>query len=311
MIFPEYVLSMKDSNRFELVKETVIVGDSVFRKDIDVIAFNIVGGSYSGAYPLAFTSMSMFRNGHVYFPLNKSINYCGYCLVDSISEYGVGYFKKEWAAPNSNFCKYHGVYLNKVVVGNGESVTDKLMGVLLGKIDKSKKIDEGIVVINKPYVKLREYLPLSTNCLWREVVSFIQYFILRVFNKYDMSNVRDDYSYAYKMVSTPSGRLKFINYNTEVFLVEFMLDNFYVELLSFVEKNSSLISGERMMQDYSVINFKSLKLKSAKCDLCIEKSGECLNSLMIEHNSDKDHRFNDLSMSKLVFFNARKYKSRC
>ncbi|CAH9067398.1 hypothetical protein PSECIP111854_04096 [Pseudoalteromonas sp. CIP111854] len=305
---PDFISNLPDEQRFELVKETLIVNDNIYRKDTDLFIFNVIGGHYQGANPLCFSDMRIFRNGYLNFSINRNIYYCYHCIINSIEAFGVGYFKKEWITEGNHYCKEHKVILNKLTIEKGESAIDKIIQTLSGKIPPPEKNIDISTPSKKNNSLLKEYLPISTHCLWNETISFIQYFIINTFKQYELQNINNEYKRAFKTISTPKGQLKFLKYSDEVSLIKFMVNNFYIELGNLIYNNARLVTSDRVMHDGSRIKYCSFKLVQAKCDSCIEEPSECLNSLKVDFDMDEERDIRLIKKGHLRLLNKRKYK---
>lgn len=72
-----------------------------------------------------------------------SIGYCSYCIVDSITKHGFGYFKASWL--NQNKCNIHNVALDFVPISKRTSGLKIIRDVISGK----KLREQGLPVIRK------------------------------------------------------------------------------------------------------------------------------------------------------------------
>jgi hypothetical protein len=304
LAIPDYILKLSATTRFEIIRKTLIISEYVYRKDTDLFAFNIVGSSYR----MSYSYISIFRSGHINFPINRNIKYCCKCIRKSIKKFGVGYFKREWILENSHGCQEHGSILNTLTIDKGEVALDKILNVLSGRIPTSEGVANLRPLNRKPFNALKKHLSISTNCLWNEVIVFIQHFIINTFKQYEIENLNGDYKRAFKIVSTPKGKPKFLTWINEVSIVNFMVNNFHIELRSFLSDNAECSVKERLMNDGSKISYCSSKFIQARCNSCTEDATKCLRSLKIDTHLVVPQNRYILNKSNLYVFHKRRYK---
>lgn len=304
LAIPDYILNLSATTRFEIIRKTLVISGYIYRKDTDLFAFNIIGESHRMRFP----DMSIFRNGHLTSSINRNIKYCCKCMRQSIKQFGVGYFKREWILEDSHSCQEHGSVLNTLTIDKGEEALDKILDVLSGKIPTLEGVASLRALNRKPYNALEEHLSISTNCLWNEVIAFIQYFIINTFNQYEIKNLNNDYKRAFKIVSTPKGKPKFLTWKNEVSIVSFMVNNFHIELRNFLSDNAECSIKELLMNDGSKISYCSSKFIQARCDSCTEDTTECLRSLRIDIHLVESRNMYTHNKSNLSLFHKRKYK---
>jgi len=204
--------------------------------------------------------------------------------IESIQQFGVAYFKTDWLILTSNHCLKHNLVLDKVTANKDEKALNPLLKILAGRYAKSP---ENYNVIQRQSKSngislLREALKNSAPCLWQETISFIQSFIVQLFNQYELRHLRGVHKRICNIIMTPKRKLKHITWSDEVSLVGMMDKAFKVELRGFLSKNALPLTNLKVMSDATSIKYRVNKIKNAKCDTCIVAPAKCLNSLKIE-----------------------------
>ncbi|MGA4605124.1 MULTISPECIES: TniQ family protein [Pseudoalteromonas] len=277
---PKFFEELKDSVRYEIIRESILVSNSMLRKDIDWISYNIVSSGYA---KINLSDVNIFRNGKLFYFYDRvgEVKFCPICMRNSIKQYGVGYFKKEWFRRDNGTCYEHGeeliVLQSKSYATSSHSIYDVMMGTypcnnrpIFLKNIKMEKV-----------LSLSEHISKSAHCLWNELVLFSRYFIVATFKHYDLNNITQNFRSALRLVFTSKGELKALNWRHEVQLMKFMMEEFSIELISFLYKHALFSEKEKVMPDGSRIRYRILKFDRAKCDFCTEKRKECLSSSII------------------------------
>jgi len=78
---PKFFLELPENVRFELVKNTSISDNDIFRFDPDIMSFNII----SRYKKIDFENADIFRNGFIRLNINRKILYCQQCMIDAYS----------------------------------------------------------------------------------------------------------------------------------------------------------------------------------------------------------------------------------
>jgi hypothetical protein len=270
---PDYFHNLSDATKYNLIRNTLIIGNYIFRQHIDDLAFKII--TVYGEIDLS--DRNHFRSGHIGYVLNQNINYCEQCIEDSIRTFGVGYFKKHWMLPNSSYCDIHNLKLDTIKFKKGLSIYNQIISIMQANFPKKiTKVDSNNRLKIIPFNKAKSYLSISEDCLWNEVVLFIQLSLKSIFKTYDLNFINYEYQQMYRLITTS------FNWSGELYLVELMAKNFTLELNNFLSKNAKIIKSQRVLPDGSIINYKSAKLNNSKCDFCLLTPKECINSLNIE-----------------------------
>lgn len=303
---PEVYKNLTDSEWYKIIGKVLTPYKYMYRYDRDIMAYNAISPNMNDRIAIR----SIFRNCHASFPIDRQIKYCQSCILEDLSFYGVGYFRKDWLNLDYDDCKKHQLTLDKMVLNKGDKPLDCILKVLTGKSINSQKIAKTSSGNNfDSHCTIQNILKNSTPCLWQETISFIQYFVVQTFKQYEVKHLSIDYKAIHKLVMTPKGQLKYIKWSNEVVLVKLMGKVFKIELLSFLIKYSLYIASEIRMPDSTIGSYHSNKFKFSKCDSCLEHTENCLSSKLIDFISQNSNQYVRLHKSNLLL-PYRKYKSR-